>query len=70
MDTILMLKTALDKWFASEEGKKCCYGSASGDFLHNRLECAFLAGAGLGETITKAKMREELKQALAGLLNG
>ena len=43
-----MMKSALakarDKWLASDEGKKCCEGQASGRFLRNRLVEAFIAG--------------------------
>jgi len=34
-----------DIWFESEEGKKSCEGTAEGQYLRNRLELAFLAGA-------------------------
>jgi hypothetical protein len=39
------LAKARDKWLLSEEGKKCCEGQTSGQYLQNRLEKAFLAGA-------------------------
>lgn len=32
------------KWLASKEGKKCTAGSASGEYLENRLWFAFFAG--------------------------
>jgi len=38
------LAKARDKWFESEDGKKCSEGQASGQYLRNRLEMAFLAG--------------------------
>lgn len=39
------LAKARDAWLESEEGKRCCNGNASGHFLQNRLELAFVAGA-------------------------
>ena len=39
------LAKARDKWFASDDGKECCEGQTSGQYLQNRLERAFLAGA-------------------------
>ena len=39
------LAKARDKWFESDDGKKCCEGQASGQYLRNRLGMAFLAGA-------------------------
>lgn len=39
------LAKARDKWLESDEGKKCCEGNTSGQYLQNRLERAFLAGA-------------------------
>lgn len=38
---------ARDAWFDSDEGKQCCAGIASGQYLKNRLEIAFFAGAGV-----------------------
>lgn len=38
------LVKAKDKWFDSEEGKKCCVGEAYGQYLRNRCELAFIAG--------------------------
>lgn len=38
------LAKARDKWFESDNGRKCCEGYPSGQYLHNRLELAFLAG--------------------------
>lgn len=38
------LAKARDKWFLSEDGKECCEGQTSGQYLHNRLVRAFLAG--------------------------
>lgn len=34
-----------DVWFESDEGEKACEGTAEGQYLRNRLELAFLAGA-------------------------
>jgi len=39
------LAKARDKWIIGDEGKSCCKGQASGQYLQNRLERAFLAGA-------------------------
>jgi len=39
------LAKARDKWFVSDDGKECCKGQTSGQYLQNRLERAFLAGA-------------------------
>jgi len=40
------LAKARDDWFDSHQGKQCCAGITSGQYLRNRLEIAFLAGAG------------------------
>jgi hypothetical protein len=34
-----------DEWLESEEGKRSCEGTAEGQYLRNRIELAFLAGA-------------------------
>jgi len=39
------LAKARDSWLKSAEGKKACAGIANGQYLRNRLELAFLAGA-------------------------
>lgn len=39
------LAKARDKWLNSKEGKGCCEGTTAGQYLQNRLELAFLAGA-------------------------
>jgi len=39
------LAKARDEWLLSDEGKRCCFGTATGQYLQNRLELAFLAGA-------------------------
>ena len=39
------LAKARDKWLNSDEGKGCCEGTTAGQYLQNRLELAFLAGA-------------------------
>jgi hypothetical protein len=46
-----------DIWLASDEGQRCCTGSADGPFLQHRIECAFLAGARIAE----AQLEEKLK---------
>jgi hypothetical protein len=35
---------ARDEWFNSFDGVRCLDGTAEGQYLRNRLECAFLAG--------------------------
>jgi len=39
------LAKASDNWLESDEGQRCCAGITSGQYLQNRLELAFLAGA-------------------------
>ena len=39
------LAKARNNWLISEDGKECCHGTATGQYLQNRLERAFLAGA-------------------------
>jgi hypothetical protein len=39
------LAKARDEWFESDEGERCRAGITSGQYLQNRLESAFLAGA-------------------------
>jgi len=34
-----------DAFFESDDGERCCEGTAKGQYLRNRLETAFLAGA-------------------------
>ena len=50
------LARARDEWFESPEGKNCCIGASSGQYLRNRLERAFLAGwdAHLGRKVKNA----------------
>ena len=43
------LAKARDKWLNSEDGKGCCKGTTAGQYLQNRLERAFLAGANFSE---------------------
>jgi hypothetical protein len=33
-----------DAWFETTEGKEACEGDASGQYLRNRLEMAYLSG--------------------------
>jgi predicted lipoprotein len=60
-----------DKWFESEEGKKCLDAKSLGDFvsheyLKNRLEFAFLAGA-----VANEKAREVIAKKISSqLTNG
>ena len=43
-----------DEWLESGEGKKCCEGGTSGNYLHNRIELAFVSGWNYcGELIEK-----------------
>lgn len=52
------LAKAKDKWFLSEEGKVCCEGQASGQFLRNRLERAYIAGwDAAGEEIKQKRVK-------------
>jgi len=45
---------AWDEWLESDEGKKCCEGGISGNYLHNRIELAFVSGWNFcGELIEK-----------------
>jgi len=53
------LARARDNWFLSDDGKECCKGQASGIYLKNRLERAFLAGANFS-----SKRIKELEEAL------
>lgn len=39
------LAKAKDKWILSDDGIKCCHGTATGQYLHNRVVMAFIAGA-------------------------
>lgn len=55
------LAKARDNWLMSEDGKECCGGQASGKYLQNRLERAFLAGANFSSE--RIKEIEELLQA-------
>lgn len=38
------LARARDEWLKSPEGRACTEGSATGEYLRNRLETAFVAG--------------------------
>lgn len=58
MDLRNKLAKARDKWIDSEEGIECCKGKTNGQFLKNRLECAFLAGAKSVHSPTAPKLRE------------
>lgn len=40
---------AWDAWLLSEEAQQCLAGSASGEYLQNRLWLAFMAGVRAGE---------------------
>lgn len=47
---------ARDRWLGSDEGKKCQYGTASGEYLRNRLVAAFMAGVNHGRTNANPKV--------------
>jgi len=38
------LAKARDKWLQSRDGNQCTFGEARGQYLHNRIERAFIAG--------------------------
>lgn len=40
-----LISLAWRNWLASEEGKSCASGEATGQYLENRLHRAFTAGA-------------------------
>lgn len=50
---------ARDKWLESDEGKKCLAGTATGQYLENRLHLAFIAGmqAGLSHVAKRMQMK-------------
>lgn len=60
------LAKARDKWLFSNDGRECCKGQTSGQYLHNRLERAFLAGANFSSERIK-ELEEQLTKA-RGLL--
>lgn len=43
------LARARDEWMTSEEGKRCAHGGAWGQYLRNRIELAWVAGAAWGQ---------------------
>lgn len=43
------LAIARDVWFSSEEGRRLTEGTASGQYLRNRLEMALYAGVRIAE---------------------
>ena len=53
------LAKARDKWLQSEEGEKCSTGETHGQYLRNRIEKAFVAGADFS-----TKRTEELEDVL------
>ena len=56
------LAKARDEWFESEDGKKCSEGQASGQYLNNRLERAFIAGWDAHKKIPKGNNRQRLSR--------
>ncbi|MFA5767279.1 MAG: hypothetical protein WC919_05125 [Candidatus Paceibacterota bacterium] len=59
------LAKARDTWLASDEGRRCCAGSADGVFLRNRIESAFLAGARFADTQLAEKLKPIREAAIA-----
>jgi hypothetical protein len=49
---------ARDVWLDSDEGRRCCEGTATGTYLRNRIETAFVAGATIRESQIEAKIVE------------
>jgi len=58
------LAKARDEWLASDEGQRCCTGSADGLFLRNRVECAFLAGSRIAEMLLVEKLKPIRESAM------
>lgn len=64
------LAKARDKWLLSDNGKECCEGQTSGQYLQNRLEKAFIAGYNAVEEQIKEleaenkKLREILRREI------
>lgn len=59
------LARARDDWFESEEGKKALgvtilLNPEQQEFLKNRLETAFLAGAEVGRRLTEYKLADKI----------
>jgi hypothetical protein len=52
------LAKARDKWLESKEGSECCAGTATGQYLRNRLEWAFIAGWDAREAEQKGQSNE------------
>lgn len=64
------LAKARDKWLASEDGRECCNGTATGQYLQNRLERAFLVGANFSsERIEKLEAKNKKLREAVALLN-
>lgn len=62
MKTKSKLAKARDKWLQSDDGKECSIGEANGQYLHNRIERAFIAGWDASEKSLQAEI-ERLKKA-------
>lgn len=53
VDAGQLIAASRDSWFKSFDGEHCQGGIASGVYLRNRLEKAFLAGVEAGRMIEK-----------------
>lgn len=60
------LAKARDKWLMSEDGRECCKGKTSGQYLQNRLERAFLAGAKELEVEFNRRINKAIKALKGG----
>ena len=66
MDGQIIAK-ARDKFFNSPEGKRCLQGRASGTYLRNRIERAFIAGIETAEAVTENTVNSVFSVAKKGL---
>ena len=46
-----LLAKEVDKFFESKEGLTLCQGTASGQYLRNRIHRAFMAGVAVGKRL-------------------
>lgn len=58
------LAKARDEWLESDEGRKCALGSASGQYLRNRLERSFIAGAEAQRRIASQNIAQKIEEIL------
>jgi len=54
-----------DDWFESEEGKRSLAGEASGEYLKNCLEMAFLAGYHCAEISIHKYFSSKIRKAIS-----